>query len=139
MPNKSLRPLSASEKAAIITLRAENYTVASIARKLNRTPRPIFRFLKIQRDLAAKAGVLDVDFRETMKVKAVEAVNDGLDCKDDPYKRGNLGKGVLVGLQVFAPDSQLNINQLISTIPPEWKDRYIISNEQTLSTTEEQP
>ena len=75
--------------------------------------------------------------RDRLEVKAVRAVEDGLDCEDNPYKRGNLGATVLKGLGVFNDESvHLHINQLINSVPEEWRDRYLVSSEDLIEADE---
>ena len=69
--------------------------------------------------------------RDRLEVKAVRALEDGLDCTDNPYKRGNLGVSTLRGLGVFNDESlHVHVNQLINACPPEWRERYgLVTND----------
>lgn len=65
-------------------------------------------------------------FRERITNKAYDAVNDGLDCTDDPYKRASLGVQVLKGVGEFENDtSKVQINNFVQAIPSEWRERYL--------------
>ena len=59
-------------------------------------------------------------YREKLKGKAITAVENGLDCPDDPYKQGNLGVQVLKGLGEFNGDNPKgdSLNILIANMPP---------------------
>ncbi len=66
--------------------------------------------------------------RDRLEVKALKAVENGLDCTDNAYKAGNLGVSVLKGLGVFNDDSvHVHVNQLINSTPEEWRSRYFVS------------
>jgi len=57
-------------------------------------------------------------------------LESGLDCTDNPYKAGNLGVSVLKGLGVFNDDGvHVHVNQLFDSIPPEWRERYLVTND----------
>lgn len=65
-----------------------------------------------------------VEWKAETKARAISAVNAGLDCKDDPYKRGELGNKVLVGLGEFK-GQDVNIGVNIANCPPELMARLI--------------
>ena len=121
-------PLSEAEKVAIFRDRMRGASFPQISKTYNIsmiTARSVIEtFLEKADEQPQK-----VDFKEEMQTKAVVAVNDGLDCPVDPYKRANVGVQVLRGLQVFAPDgTSVQINNLVASVPEKWRDRYI-SNE----------
>jgi len=52
----------------------------------------------------ARLGIEDIDgvnFKSRLKRKAIVAVESGLDCPDDPYKRARVGTTVLEGIGEF--------------------------------------
>ena len=63
-----------------------------------------------------------------MKVKAVAAVNAGLDHPEDPYKRATIGNQALIGLGEFRTE-QPNVSVLVATLPADWRARYIATSQ----------
>src|SRR5262249_35240318 len=114
-----------ADRSAGLTVRqlAEKYgvhanTVSSICKK----------FAKEDPRTELAQGLLS-GCRDRLEVKAVKAVESGLDCGDNPYKAGNLGVSVLKGLGVFNDESvNVHINQLFNSVPPEWRERYLVTN-----------
>src|SRR5262249_33920226 len=114
-----------ADRSAGLTVRqiAEKYgvhanTVSSICKK----------FAKEDPRTELAQGLLS-GCRDRLEVKAVKAVESGLDCSDNPYKAGNLGVSVLKGLGVFNDESfNVHINQLFNSVPPEWRERYLVTN-----------
>ena len=56
-------------------------------------------------------------WRDRMRSKAVVAVEAGLDCPDDAYKRGGLGVQALKGLGDFAPEQAINVSAAWVQVP----------------------
>lgn len=123
----SHRSLTDGEKAAAILMRANHMSITTIAEKMQRSEHTIKTFLSKMQDAAASSGI-DYDFREDLKMKSIDAMRSGLDCDEDPYKRGTLGVQVAKGLGVLQNDG-VQINQLIAACPPEWQNRYIGNDE----------
>ena len=112
----SSRFLTELEKRAIVAERAAGMLVKEVARRYQVDPATVWRVCK-QTQLAVKSPVFG-DWRSDMRVKAIDGVNAGLDCPDDPYKRANIGVNVLKGLGDFAQDQgQVNVTQLVSNLP----------------------
>jgi len=112
-----------------VTMRANGSTMPAIADHLNRSLSCVAHFLGSHKKDAVAAGLAPADWKEDMRVKAVDGINAGLTCETDAYKRGNLGVRVMVGLGYFTPDNNTNINQIINAIPPEWRERYSVTIE----------
>lgn len=67
-------------------------------------------------------------FKAKIRKKAVNAIENGLDCDRDPYRQGALGVQVMKGIGEFKGDegnSHVKVNVLIGAVPAEWKDRYV--------------
>lgn len=66
-------------------------------------------------------------FKSKIRKKAVNAIENGLDCDRDPYRQANVGIQVMKGIGEFKSDDDRGsrINILIGSVPNEWKDRYI--------------
>ena len=63
---------------------------------------------EFKRDVPASALANPVgDYKERLKGKAVVAVEDGLECSVDPYKRCGLGVQVLKGIGEFEGENPL--------------------------------
>lgn len=118
--------VSLAERDAMILMRAQGMSVKTIAGKLNRAADTVAKVLqKARKNAEAEAP----DFKETMKTKAITAVNAGLDEESDAYKRGNLGVQVLKGIGVFIGDNQsVTIHNLIAAVPEKWRERYITND-----------
>src|SRR5262245_25487225 len=122
-----------ADRSAGLTVRqlAEKYgvhanTVSSICKK----------FAKEDPRTELAQGLLS-GCRDRLESKAVRALEDGLDCTDNPYKRGNLGATTLKGLGVFNDDGvHVHMNQLINSVPEEWRDRYLVSSEDLIEADE---
>lgn len=119
------RPLNEGEKCGILIMRSKGMSISEIAKVLGRSEGTISGLLRKAREWAESTGV-DYDFKDDLKIRAIDAVKFGLDCDLDPYKRGNLGVNVLKGVGVFAADgAQISINNMIASVPPDWQKRYI--------------
>jgi DNA-binding CsgD family transcriptional regulator len=119
---KTTRPMSDDERESILVLKTKGLTNEEIAEKTHRTVQTVTNVLK-----TAEAKTIDngLDWRDVMEGKARIAVNAGLDCEDDPYKRGGLGVQTLKGLGTFENEGNVNIAALIGQIPESQKSRYI--------------
>ena len=129
-------PVLAPEKTAICMLRGEGLSDAEIGKKLKRPPAAIAKERKKMEKEVAAAG-LPYSWREDMEVKAVAALNAGLDCVDDPYKRGTLGLGAAKGLGLMAADSVVNVAALINAVPEGHRERYVTLEPQAEQIPEE--
>jgi len=93
---------------AIFADRSAGLTLQQLADKYNVHPNTVSRivrkFAKENPQTELAQGLL-AGCRDRLEVKAVRAVEDGLDCTENPYRRGNLGVSVLKGLGVFNDDS----------------------------------
>ena len=56
-------------------------------------------------------------WRDEMRSNAHVAVNSGLKCEDDPYKRAGIGVQVLKGLGDFSPDMAVNVSAAWVHVP----------------------
>jgi hypothetical protein len=114
--------LSPLDKQAIIAAYVGGEGPTSIAQRLGVSRQwvsTIVNGFKRQR-----AGIEDFDivnYRSRLKRKAVVAVEAGLDCDEDEYKRGNLGATVLKGLGEFSPDQVNQIDVLIANMPADMR------------------
>ncbi len=127
-------PLKDAEKTVILMLRAKGMSHSEIAKAVNVPERKVSAFLQAAA-FVAKERLGDYDFKEDLRMRALDATKAGLQSAEelgdhaamyDPYKRGNLGMGVLKGLGVLAPDgATVVVNNLINAVPPEWNERYV--------------
>ena len=54
----------------------------------------------------------------------------GLDDETDNFQRGRIGISYLKGVGDLEPDrSQINVNNFLAAIPPEFRDRYVVTLE----------
>lgn len=118
--------VSDGERQAILALRAQRLSVREIADRIGRGVRTVEQCIKRAKE---QAGLLtDTDWREEMALNSIDAINSALRSRKDVYKAGNLGKDVMKGLGEFAQDgTQVHINQLMASVPPEFRDRYFVT------------
>src|SRR5678815_5712261 len=96
---------------------------SQVAREFGLHVNTVYRLVKAVKRVE-KSG-LSSDWKAGVKEKAVSAVTQGLDCKDDPYKRGELGNKVLVGLGEFKSGQDVNVGIQVNACPPELLSRLI--------------
>jgi DNA-binding CsgD family transcriptional regulator len=136
-PKKKRRPnLTEGEKAQLILMKSQGHKIKDIAAHFGIGARGVSHHIAA---LKRKAGYKDAAHTEKLELpnpkqivqkKAYQAVEAGLDCVDDPYKRGNLGVRVLQGTGEFQPDGGgVNVLTLINTMPPEYRERYLVKAE----------
>lgn len=78
---------------------------------------------RIAQRLRKATESLGASWKTAQISKAIEAVNAGLDCKDDPYKRMDGGIKVLTGQQVYkTADASTTLNIFYNTqdLPRDW-------------------
>jgi len=134
---KPRRPnLTEGEKAQLLLMVGQGHKKGDIARHFQITERGVYRYISELKKMAAlpdvKTGEAAADIPNPKQVviqKAYPALHDGLDCTTDPYKRGNLAIRALQGVGEFQPDNQVNINTLIQNMPPEYRERYLVTTE----------
>ena len=108
--------LSEADRMAILTARAAGVPVGELARRYHVTRQTISTVLSRLKEAKysdAKAEFDAVVYRSRLRRKAFVAVEAGLDCTEDQYKRGNLGAVTLKGLGDFQPDSSDTLNVLL--------------------------
>jgi len=125
---------------AIFADRSAGLTVRQVAEKYGVHPNTVVsickKFAKEDPRTELAQGLLS-GCRDRLEVKAVKAVESGLDCTDSPYKAGNLGVSVLKGLGVFNDESvNVHVNQMFNSVPPEFRSRYIVSSEDLIEADE---
>ena len=79
---------------------------------------------KVENQELLKDGkeVMHIRFRK----KPVSAVEDALDCRDNLYKRGDLGEKILVGTgDLRSGGVVVNNFNIVAQTPAEWRSRYI--------------
>jgi hypothetical protein len=85
---------------------ATGLTRSEIARKYNISNGTVsYHIMKVRQSQMARARGERPDYKSQMLVTAVRAVNAGLRCKEDPYRRATIGVAVLKGLGEFEGDS----------------------------------
>ena len=98
---------------------------ARVAAKYNVSTRTVSRILNTLRQAPAPAEVVK-DWRSTINQDALVAVRAGVNCEDDPYKRGNLGIQWLKGTGLLMPDNVTQINNLYASMPADWSDEFSV-------------
>ena len=124
--------LTDSDRAAILVARAAGVSVNELAKRhgvTRQTISAVLSTLKNSRHADAKAEFDATVYRSTLRRKSYRAVEAGLDCEDDQYKRGNLGATTLKGLGDFAGDAVTNNNinmfvQMVAGLPQDWQRDY---------------
>jgi hypothetical protein len=142
MSAKGKSPVSVATKKAVFALRLQGLSNAEIGERVNLHPVTVSRIFTGLKKLEA-AGVVPKEqikppndtevlrgWKERLTVKSVKAIDRGLDDQSDNYKAGGLGHSVLKGLGEFDGDSvNVHINQLINSVPDEFKSRYLVSGD----------
>src|SRR5215831_15925975 len=130
-PVKHIKPYKWTDfktQQSIFADRSADLTVRQVAEKYGVHPNTVVsickKFAKEDPRTELAQGLLS-GCRDRLEVKAVKAVESGLDCTENPYRRGSLGVSVLKGLGVFNDDSvHVHMNQLINACPPEWREEF---------------
>ena len=120
-----------ADKLDILKLRASGLSAPDIAKRLGRSKTTIMYHLN-QLNRAKRPAQDEFDAtvaRNTLRIKGYKAVEAGLDCDEDAYKRGSLGVATLKGLGDFAadnPSTSINVfYQAIQQLPPDWRNQYV--------------
>jgi hypothetical protein len=122
--------LAKQKKQAILRklteeLLAGDNNVTALAAKHEVSRKTMYEYIKkIQRKKIPLEPISDGDFKLLLKPKAVEAVQAGLDCPEDAYKRGSLGIQFLKGTGDLQPDNAIGINVLFNNMPSDLKAEY---------------
>jgi hypothetical protein len=101
----------------IVAARLKGVKEKDIAKTFGLSPWTVNNKLKKLRELE---GGTFLDYKERLKKKGIEAVESGLDCPDDPYKRGTLGVSVLKGIGEFSDTTTQLVGVLVQTMPKEY-------------------
>ena len=126
--------ITESDKLAIIAARAAGVPVSELAsryRVSRQTISTVLGKLKDARHQDARDEFNATVYRSKLRRKGYEAVEAGLDCDADPYKRGNLGVAALKGIGEFASD-QADVNvflQSIMQLPADMRDEYLFPDD----------
>lgn len=137
-------PLSVEAEKAIIQERIQGSTPASIALRYDVTESQVARiYRQFVKDVAkarstGAAAESQLEFNNRIIRKARKAVEAGVDCNRDPYRRGTLGIKVLEGTGEFKSGAVINNNfSIVAATPAQFRDRYIgISVNSTSTDTE---
>lgn len=123
--------IPAAVRQAIIIEKANQAPTQLIAVRYDVAPETVNRIWRDFCNSAAKVRkVADETPEETrtwLKGKALVAIESGLDCERDPYRRAAVGVNVMKGIGEFKSDhgDGAQINVLVNAVPEEWKQRYI--------------
>jgi hypothetical protein len=122
---------------AIIADKAEGVSTKELAIRYDcseSTIRSIWRsFVQTSARVRSIAHETQQDTRNRLKGKAVIAIESGLDCERDPYRRGALGVQVMKGIGEFKEDnSGARVAVLVGNLPVGWKERYITTGDTPL-------
>ena len=111
--------ITESDKLAIVTARAAGVPVNELAKRYRvsrQTISAVLGKLKDGKHADAKEEFDATVYRSKLCRKAYVAVEAGLDCEKDPYKRANVGTTTLKGLGEFEADTSQNVNLILSQI-----------------------
>ena len=117
---------------AIVADRIVGLTPTEIGKKYGIHPNTVIR--KCKEFIAAEphselAKIREADsldnYRERLKTKAITAIEAGLDCTDDQYKRATVGCRTMEGIGEFKTPGQMQVNMaLVNRTPAEWKAEF---------------
>lgn len=100
-----------------------------IAAKHSIHVRSVYRIVRALKDAPIKPEISksDSDIKTQVISECWTGFRAGINCEDDPYKRGTLSAIGLKGLGVFQPDNVTQINNLYASLPEDWKQDYEIT------------
>lgn len=121
-------PSRPKPREKILKARLAGATREETARKLHVSVRTVD---EVMRD-ARREGYLtkEVDaltWKDRLKDKSITAVEAGLNCNKDPYRRADVGVKVLKGIGEFTETHQ-GLHLLVSTVPKDWVQKFPVSN-----------
>ena len=123
----------AKTRMAMVADRISGMPITAIAEKYGVNPSTVSRTCKRFREDAPESEWAKTagDYRQDFKVKAVRAVEAGLDDDRDSYKRGNLGVKVMTGLGEFSTShhDQVDIQVIrrLEILPEDFRRRFVMS------------
>jgi len=121
--------LTESDRLAIVAARTQGVPVGELAARYGVHRNTITNLLAELKAGIQKTPQQEFDaqvYRNTLRRKSYVAVEAGLDCQDDQYKRANVGTTVLKGLGDFdGADVNVNVQAMIAAIPEELRWRYV--------------
>ena len=129
VPSKRSRHVPERTKQAVIAAYAVNGSIIETATKFGIHRHTVRRILLAVRS-DTRTG-LSSEWRATTRKHAINAVDAGLTCPDDPYKRGALGNQVLIGLGEFKSGPDIKIGVQINECPPELRSRLVTLDDDT--------
>lgn len=122
MPSKP-RP-----REKIIAARLAGATREETARKLHVSVRTVDEVMRDARREGYLTKEVDaLNWKDRLKDSSIEAVEAGLNCTKDPYKRADVGVKVLKGIGEFTETHQ-GLHLLVSTVPKDWVQKFPVSN-----------
>lgn len=125
MPGKPA--LTPRQRASIIADWGAGMPVPAIAVKYHRTAPTIYRMIHPLRTSETPPEMISPtsDWRSRLRQKGVAAVEAGLDCGDDAYRRAEVGVKTLKGLGEFQGEAQ-TVNMMLSETPREWREAFLL-------------
>lgn len=128
-------PLPIATEQAIIAraVQLDNYNAT--AREFNVAPSTVMRIIKRFR-AQRPAEMRRIERKESraetharLTELAIKAMESGLGCDDDPYKRGALGVQVAKGTGLLSDTPAVQVNALFAAIPADWRGDYKAAGE----------
>jgi hypothetical protein len=118
-------------RKAIIADRIAGFTNSQVAAKYGVHPMTVSKFFRrFQKEAPqAEAAISATDWKQRLKVKSINAIEAGLDCQSDPYKRAGVGLQVMKGIGEFAPDTVPEVAVLLTTIPGELRTPFGLNDQ----------
>jgi hypothetical protein len=131
VPNLGPSAITQDTRNAVILDRAKGDPTRLVALKYQiseSSVRDIYNdFLKSTASVRTIADSEPEEFRASIRRKAIFAIEHGLDCDRDPYRQASVGLKVMEGIGEFKSggNASIVINNMVASVPAEWKDRYI--------------
>ena len=84
------------------------------------------------REVQNVAQEMHGDWKQAEVNAAHEAIMDGLQCKDDPYKRMDGGIKVMAGRGVYKSGDSVTVNNIalnLHDMPANWRDQFFFDDD----------
>lgn len=121
--------LTNAQRTAIVAEVASGKTNAQVAKDFNVHVNTVSILVnRIRKAVPQMNG--PAQWRERVVLKSQDAIDAGVDCNDDPYKRGTLAVAVMRGLGEFAGDHQVNVFvNAVGSLPADLRSEYLSSDD----------
>ena len=122
--SRQSRYLNDAQRQAIVSAVSSGIPQNVVAQQFGVNRVTVSKIMRSMRQ--ATHDMLGGDWKQQQVTLGATAVNAGLRCEDDPYRRADLGVKVLTGLGVYkseASSTTTNIYVNVQDLPSDWHSR----------------